>query len=140
MDTHSNILGIDFGSKKMGLAIAHTLTKVARPLKVLPFNGAFWQNLNTIIDEWEIAQLVIGLPLDMDGQEQQITRQTRNFAKKAAQLTNLPIAFSDERLSSFEAERLFQKQRQAGQAKAKDKAQIDALAAQIILQSWLDQQ
>lgn len=140
MATHNHILGIDFGNKKIGLAIAHSLTKVARPLKVLPFNGAFWQSLNAIIEEWEIAQLVVGLPLDMDGKEQQITRQTRNFAKKAIQLTQLPLAFSDERLSSFEAERLFQKQRQTGQAKAKDKAQIDALAAQVILQSWLDQQ
>lgn len=133
-------LGIDFGRKRIGLAIGQTLTQTARPLSVIQNNKGVFDDLETVIKEWRITQLIIGLPLDMDGEEQEITRQTRNFASKIQHRYQLPVTFIDERLTSFEAERQFQQQRQNNQAKAKDKQSIDALAAQIILQSWLDQQ
>ncbi len=134
------ILGIDFGQKRIGLAVGQTLNHIATPLKVLPNNKMFFRNLNQEIREWDISQIVIGLPLSMDGEEQEITRQVRNFSKKTHHKTGLPVHLVDERLSSYAAERNFAEQRNAQLAKAKDKSQIDAQAAQIILQSWLDQQ
>ncbi len=132
------VLGIDFGTKRIGLAVAQTLTRQANPLKVLNNNQQFWQELQQIIAEWQIKQLIVGLPLDMDGEEQEVTRQVKNFGKKLKHQFDLPIIYVDERLSSFEAERQFQLQRAAGASKAKNKQNIDAMAAQIILQSWLD--
>ncbi len=133
-------LGIDYGSKRIGLAMGQTMTQTARPLQVLTNNKGTMEQLLSIIKEWRITQLIIGLPLDMDGEEQEITRQTRNFANKLQHQSQLPVTFVDERLTSYEAERQFQHMRATQQAKAKDKRQMDAVAAQIILQSWLDQQ
>ena len=132
-------IGIDFGTKRIGLALGSTLTGSARALSVLPNNGAFLNDLNKLIKEWQVTGLIVGLPLDMDGEEQEITRQVRNFAKKIKNHCQLPVDFVDERLTSFEAERQFKDLRQNNQAKAKNKDQIDAMAAQIILQSYLDQ-
>ncbi len=137
---HQFILGIDFGQKRIGLAVGQTLTRIANPLLTVQNDGGFWQQLSKHIAEWNINQIVIGLPLDMSGEDQEITRQVRNFSKKIQRETKLPVHLVDERLTSFAAERQFKEQRQAKLSKAKDKSQIDAMAAQIILQSWFDQQ
>jgi putative Holliday junction resolvase len=133
------VLGIDFGTKRIGLAIAQTLTRQANPLHVIANNKQLWNELKTVIKEWQIKKIIIGLPLDMEGQEQEITRQVKNFGNKVNNQFKLPVFFVDERLSSFEAERQFQQQRADNLSKAKNKNKIDAMAAKIILQSWLNQ-
>ena len=133
------VLGIDFGQKRIGLAVGQTLTQTARAHSTVANNQQFWHELTAVIKEWQISQIVIGLPLDMDGEEQEITRQVKNFGKKLQQQYNLPIDYVDERLSSYEAERQFKTKRANQLAKSKHKSQIDAMAAEIILQSWLDQ-
>lgn len=132
------LLGIDFGTKRIGIALGQTFTQSAKPLTTLPNNSQLWQSLDTIIQEWHIGQIIVGLPLGMDGKEHEMTRQVKNFAKKVQHHTGLPVTFMDERLSSYEAERQFQSLREAQLSKAKNKSQIDAMAAQVILQSWLD--
>jgi len=132
------ILGIDFGNKRIGLALAQTLTRSATALSTLPNNSEFLSELKKIISEWQVSGIVIGLPLDMEGAEQEITRQVKNFGKKVFKHTQIPVEYIDERLTSFEAERQFQSQRAGQLSKAKHKSKIDAIAAQIILQSWLD--
>ncbi|MCX7544253.1 Holliday junction resolvase RuvX [Marinicella gelatinilytica] len=134
------VLGIDYGQKRIGLAVGQTFTASANPLKVIGNNKDTLNQLQQVIDEWQIDLIVMGLPLTMDGEEQLITRQVKNFAKKLRHLTQLPVAFSDERLSSYEAERGFQQQRQQQTRKAKHKNNLDAEAAAIILQSWFNQQ
>ncbi|MFC3194390.1 Holliday junction resolvase RuvX [Marinicella sediminis] len=134
------VLGIDFGEKRIGLAVGQTMTCQAQALTTLINDGSFWQQLQNIINEWHISSLVFGLPLDASGQEQEITRRVKNFARKASQNTALSVTFVDERYTSYEAERTFQQSRAAGLTKAKQKSQLDAMAAQIILQSWFDQQ
>ena len=137
--SHQFILGIDFGQKRIGLAVGQTLTRIANPLLTVQNDGGFWHQLKQLITEWNISQIVVGLPLDMSGEEQEITRQVKNFSKKIHHETQLAVHLIDERLTSFAAERQFKEQRQAKLSKAKDKSQIDAIAAQIILQSWFDQ-
>lgn len=134
------VLGIDFGQKRIGLAVGQTLSYVANPIKVLSNNKAIFKLLSDEIKAWNISQIIIGLPLGMDGEEQEITRQVKNFSKKVQRHSQLPVHLVDERLSSYEAERRFAESRSAQLSKAKDKKDIDAFAAQIILQSWLDQQ
>lgn len=133
------ILGIDFGEKRIGLAVGQTLNRQAQALKILNNDGGFAQQLQAVIDEWQVSQLVFGLPLGVAGEEQEITRRVKNFARKTSQQTGLPVHFIDERYSSYAAERAFQQDRAAGLKKAKQKIQLDAMAAQIILQSWFDQ-
>ncbi len=138
-NSHQFILGIDFGQKRIGLAVGQTLTRMANPLATVQNDGGFWLPLKQLIVEWNISQIVIGLPLDMSGAEQEITRQVKNFSKKVHHKTQLDVHLIDERLTSFAAERQFKEQRQIKLSYAKDKSQIDAIAAQIILQSWFDQ-
>ncbi|WP_223789829.1 Holliday junction resolvase RuvX [Marinicella meishanensis] len=133
------ILGVDYGSRRIGLAVGQTLTRVANPLTTLANNGAFLDELQRLIQEWQISGIVIGYPTTMEGEEQDITRQVKNFTKRIKHHTGLPVHWVDERLTSHEAERQFKDQRAAQLTKAKNKTQIDAMAAQIILQSWLDQ-
>lgn len=134
------VLGIDFGHKRIGLAVGQTLTGTANPLKVIQNNQDTLNQLQQIISEWNIEHIVIGLPLTMDGEEQTVTRQVRNFAGKLKHHSQLPVDFCDERLSSYEAERGFQQQRAQKTRKAKHKSNLDAEAAAIILQSWFNQQ
>ena len=133
------ILGIDYGSKRIGLAIGQNLTGSASPLCVITNNNNLWQKLTDILKEWQIRHIIVGLPLNKDGSDQKFTVMTRNFAEQLQQKLSVEVGLHDERYSSFAAERAFQEQRAAGQKKSKDKDQIDAMAAQIILQSWLDE-
>ena len=133
------ILGIDYGSKRIGLAIGQNLTASASPLRVIANDNTLWPQLQSIVQEWQIQQVVIGLPLNKDGSDQKFTVMTRKFAEKLKQKLHLQVDLHDERYTSFAAERAFQEQRAAGNKKSKDKNQIDAMAAQIILQSWLDE-
>jgi len=134
------LLGIDYGRKRIGLALGQTLTATANPLKVIMKQSDIFDQLLTIVKEWQIKRIVIGLPLTMDGEEQDLSREVRNFGRKLGNQSGLPIEFCDERLTSYEAERGFQQQRQQQTRKAKHKDQLDAEAAALILQSWFNQQ
>lgn len=140
-ETLSNtFLGIDYGLKRIGLAIGQRFTTTANPLKVINNNKDTMNQLMQVIAEWQIDHIVMGLPLTMEGEEQTFTRQVKKFAHKLADQTKLPLSFCDERLTSYEAERGFQQQRQQQTRKAKHKSKLDAEAAALILQSWFNQQ
>ncbi len=134
------LLGIDYGRKRIGLAIGQTLTSTANPLKVLIKQNDILDQLQAIIKEWQISRIIIGLPLTMAGEEQDISREVRNFGRKLGHQSGLAIEYCDERLTSYEAERDFQQQRSQQTRKAKHKQQLDAEAAALILQSWFNQQ
>lgn len=137
---HELLLGIDYGRKRIGLAIGQTLTATANPLKVLIKQNDIIEQLLAVIKEWQVSRIIIGLPLTMTGEEQDISREVRNFGRKLSHQSGLPIEFCDERLTSYEAERGFQQQRSQQTRKAKHKQQLDAEAAALILQSWFNQQ
>lgn len=130
--THAQtLLGFDFGERRTGVAIGLTLGGTARPLTTLATrDGA--QDFTTIgklIEKWQAEALVVGLPLHMDGSEQPLTARVRRFARQLEGRFHLPVYLVDERLSSDEASRRTGK-----------KTGIDAEAACIILQDWLQQQ
>lgn len=133
------LLGFDYGTRRIGIALGQTLTHQARPLTTLECKNARpdWDNITKIINEWQPQKIIVGLPLHMDGTEQEITQKARRFGNQLKGRYNLPVEFVDERLTSTEAEMLLQ---QNGKASAQtDKKQIDAVAAQLILQSWMSQ-
>lgn len=139
---HRTLLGFDFGTKRIGIAIAQEVTGTANPLTTVKAvkHKPDWESISKIIAEWQPDLLVVGLPLHMDGTEQAMTQLTRRFSSQLNGRYQIPIALMDERLSSNEAESILyeQNERSSGSRSVfQDKAQIDMISAQLILQSWM---
>lgn len=120
------ILGIDYGSKRVGLAISDESLTLARELSILS-PKEFWQQIEALVEKEEISHIILGLPLNMSGGSTETTRNVQEFADKLEEKLNLPVEYMDERLSSVMAENL-----------PGGKKNVDSLAAQIILQNYLD--
>lgn len=132
----TTLLGFDFGQKRIGVAVGQTLTGTARALTTLSNrNGApDWEAITRLLEEWRPDALVVGIPFNMDDTEHEMTRAARRFGNRLAGRYNLPVYTVDERLTSFEAEQELGER--GGRYRKED---IDMLAAQYILQAWLEQ-
>ena len=132
------LLGFDFGTKRIGIAIGQEVTQTANPLVTIEAvkHKPNWDKISKIIQEWQPDLLVIGLPLHMDGTEQPMTQAARRFSNQLNGRYQIPTALMDERLSSNEAESIIKEQSDSP-ARFQDKAQIDMISAQLILQSWM---
>ena len=132
------LLGFDFGHKRIGVAVGQTLTGSANALAVVSVSGKpDWQAISRILDEWKPVGLVVGLPLAADGGETGLSVDARKFGRRLHGRYGLPVFYEDERLTSFSAEQQFIESRAQGGSRRKDAALKDAMAARIILQSWL---
>jgi putative Holliday junction resolvase len=133
------LLAFDVGTRMLGVAIGHPLTGVARALTTVTVaNGQVdWKKVDGLVEEWQPVGFVIGLPLALDGSEQEMTRHARAFGRQLGSRYARDVHESDERFTSKEAARRFAGQRASGAARRKHGAAIDALAAQIILETWL---
>jgi putative Holliday junction resolvase len=131
-------LAFDFGLRRIGVAVGQTTTCTASPLAVVT-NGSVpdWAALDKLIQEWCPVALVLGLPLDGEAQETDMSRAARRFGAALEQRYGLPVHYNDERMSSLAAGERFREQRAAGGARRKDAARMDAVAAGIILERWL---
>lgn len=132
------IIGFDYGSKRLGIAVSDLLLTVATPY-------AIWQRsdfakdlayIQKVIAEKEVGAIVFGLPLQMNGEEGDIAKEVRSFADKLAEHIDLPMFFWDERLSSSAMENFLIKE--VDMSRAKRKKVLDASAASYILQGVLD--
>lgn len=132
-------LGFDVGTRLIGVAVGNTLSASARPLDVVAVrqDRPDWQRLDALRREWQPDLLVVGLPLTLDGGEQAITRVARRFAAQAGERYRLLVQLVDERHSSQEAARRFAHARAAGTRRRRDADKLDAMAAVVILESWL---
>lgn len=133
------ILGIDYGTKRIGIAIADLETKIATPLSTLQGRNEATRDARIVTDlgAAENAEcFVVGLPVNMDGTDSPQTTLTRRFITELGRLSKLPVHLQDERLSSFAAEEVLDI---AGISAAKRKGLTDRIAAQKILQAYLDQ-
>lgn len=132
---HKILLSFDFGMKRIGVAIGQTVTQTARPLETLAAKQGEpdWRDIARLIKKWRPDAIVIGIPLNMDGTDQPITTNAKQFAEKMRIETKLPVYEMDERLTTKDArEQLFNE----GGYKALQGGQIDQIAAQLILQNW----
>ena len=140
------LLGFDFGTKRIGIAIAQEAIGTARPLVTVKAikHKPDWDSISKIISEWQPDLLVVGLPLHMDGTEQEMTQAARRFSNQLNGRYQIPVTLMDERLSSDEAETILNEQQASPTGSRsslfQDKAQIDMISAQLILQSWISQQ
>lgn len=120
------ILGIDYGEKRIGLAISDESRTLARELTILS-PKEFWGQLGQLVSNQQIGTIVIGLPLGVEGNDTEKTKEVRLFSNQIIEKTNLPVEFIDERFSSAMAKNL-----------PGGKKDVDSLAAQIFLQNYLD--
>ncbi|MFL2713648.1 MAG: Holliday junction resolvase RuvX [Gammaproteobacteria bacterium] len=127
------ILAFDFGTQYIGVAVGQTITKTSSPLIVINVarEGAeIWKTISNLIDEWKPDQLLVGKPLNMDGTTSDMMKKVDPFFQKLQKISNIPCELVDERLTSFEAKQLMQKD-------SKDD-RIDDLAAKIFLDNWIE--
>ena len=133
------VLAFDFGEKRIGAAVGEPLTGIAHPLTTI--HAADKQRryaaIGELIHEWQPARLVVGLPSHMDGSEHALTRLARKFADDLGRRFGLPVDLVDERLTSAAAESSLG---EAGLNAKQRKAHVDAVAAQQILQDYLDRE
>ncbi|MBN8726639.1 MAG: Holliday junction resolvase RuvX [Xanthomonadales bacterium] len=128
------VLGFDFGTRLIGVAVGQQLTGGARALGTVPTGD--WARLDAMVGDWNPGCLVVGLPLALDGAEQPMSRAARAFAAELERRHGRPVHLIDERHTSAEASRRFAARRAAGSARRKHAAAIDAVAAEIILETW----
>lgn len=135
------LLGFDFGTKRIGVAIGQTVTGSVSALTTLTARNGQpdWQAISQLIAEWQPDLLIVGLPLNMDGTDTRITPTVRRFGNQLKGRYNLPVAMVDERLSSVEARSRLHAD-ESLRHKRFDREQVDQIAAQVIVQSWLTQQ
>lgn len=133
------VLGFDYGTKSIGVAIGQQLTGSASPLTSLKAVDGIpkWEQIQALLNEWQPDLVVVGLPLNMDGTEQDMTQRARKFANRIHGRFGVTVTTQDERLTTADAKaRLFE----LGGYKALTKDQVDAVSAVLIIESYFANQ
>lgn len=130
-------MGIDYGDKRIGVALTDALCIISSPYEVFQ-NQSMQQSINHIdklIKEFDVDEVALGLPLNMDGTEGERAKLHREFGEALANFSGVKVFYVDERLTSAEAEELLIA---SGVRREKRKELIDKLSAQIILQTFMN--
>lgn len=133
------ILGFDFGTKSIGIAVGQEITGTAAPLNAIKAIDGIpnWDELTTVFDEWKPHMVVVGLPLNLDGSNQQVTFSARKFGNRIHNRFRIQVETCDERLTTVDAKaRLFE----LGGYKKLEKGKVDSVSACLILESWMEAQ
>lgn len=135
--TEGPLIGLDFGTKRVGVAICNSEQTIASPLENYTRQSTQddARHFDRLFRDYQAVGLVVGLPVHMSGEEGQQAREAREFGNRMGEQFGLPVGFWDERYTSAFAE---QHLIEAGLSKKKRKARMDKLAAQMMLQSFLD--
>ena len=133
----ATILAFDFGARRIGVAIGNALTRVARPLTTIASDAsaARFDAIASLIDEWNPDMIVVGRPVHADGGEHAMTARAERFARQLSGRFGLKVSCVDERFTSVAADAELAGAGVRGKSR---KAVRDAVAAQLILQSWFD--
>jgi len=128
------ILALDVGQQRIGLAISDPLGTIAQPLGTIRRNDAPIEHIIQIVKDKEVSEIVVGLPVNMNGTSGQQADEVHEFARLLAEQTDIPLVFIDERLTTVEAEKLMIS---ADVKRRKRRQSIDSVAAAIILEKRL---
>lgn len=136
-EAEGTVLAFDFGEKRIGVAVGETLLEQAHPLTVIDAraNAERFAAIETLINAWQPVRLIVGLPVSLDGAPHTMTARCTRFGNQLHGRFGLPVAYADERLSSIDAE---ERLREAGHDAKRARSHVDAVAAQLILQSYFD--
>lgn len=134
------VLGFDYGTRQIGVAVGQTITGSAQPLMVLKARDGVpdWQQIAGLLEEWKPDALIVGLPLNMDGTPSEMSARAEKFARRLEGRYQLKVHCVDERLSTFEAKQSLRDSRRTPSSYRDDP--VDALAAALLLQTWLSEQ
>ena len=130
----SNIISLDVGDKRVGVARANSVAKLPGPLTTINRDENFWKSLDKILENESVNKIIVGLPRNLDGDDTSQTSSTRTFIAELQNRVNLPIITQDEALTSRKAEKELH-----ARGKKFHKADIDALAAAYILEDYLNE-
>lgn len=136
---NQTVLGFDYGTKSIGVAIGQSITSSASPLLSIKAVDGIpnWDDIDKLLKEWQPQLVVVGLPLNMDGTEQEMTQRARKFANRISGRFGVKVTTQDERLTTADAKaRLFE----LGGFKALTKGQVDAVSAVLIIESYFENQ
>jgi putative Holliday junction resolvase len=124
-------LCFDHGEKRIGVAVGQSITATATPLETVTCKNGKpdWDRISSLIRQWQPSEFVVGLPLTMQGERQDASDSAEKFSRQLNGRYHLPVHMADERLSSLEARH-----------RLKDSYNVDPVAAQLILESWLAEQ
>lgn len=124
------VLGFDFGLRRIGVAVGQTVTSTASPLTIVNSQDGKpdWDAITELFEQWKPVAIVVGLPMRLSGEEQALTQPARKFGQRLSGRYNTPVFFIEEQLSSIEAE----------SRRKNHKQHVDDHAAQIILENWLE--
>ena len=141
MNDNKRYLGLDFGSKTVGVAISDPLLMSASGLEIIRRDRESkirktLSRIDEIIKEYDVDEIVLGLPMNMDDTEGERCRKTREFGENLERRTGLNVNYFDERLSSFEAHEILD---ECGIKSIKHKEFVDEVAAMVILQGFLEE-
>ena len=140
MTSQNVIVGFDYGTRKIGIAVGQLITKTANPIAIISARDGVpdWSEIEKLILEWQPTQFVIGLPLNMDETESEMSQRSLKFARRLTGRFNIPHDTIDERLTSREARSIHESHSSTQRGPAgRSRDEIDDIAAQIILESWL---
>ncbi len=138
MSTHQSYFGIDYGTRKIGVAVGQTLTHTAMGIAVVPVrNGEVeWKELDSLVARWKPDAFVVGMPYNMDGTESDMTAAAQKFARRISERYKKPWHPMDERLSTRAAREITRDNAEMIGKKYNDKTKVDAMVAQLLLESW----
>lgn len=136
MPDAQTVLAFDYGTQKMGVATGQGITATASPLAPIPARDGIpdWLVVDKLVQQWQPTTLLVGLPLNMDDSESELSQRARKFGRRLAARYRLPVYMVDERLSSREARYLL------GAAQERRKGRlpsVDSTAAVLMAESWL---
>ncbi len=136
--TRGYIMGFDFGLRRIGVAVGQTATNTASSLETVKHSRQpDWIAIDRLVKDWKPTTLLVGLPLDSEGEETEMSKAARRFGAALQKRFSLELVYADERLSSRAAQSRFAELRASGNLRRKNASQLDAMAAQIILENWL---
>lgn len=136
--TSKTLLGFDFGTKSIGVAIGQEITGTASPLEAILAKDGIpdWELVKKIYEQWQPSLVVVGLPLNMDGSKQEMTFKAQKFANRLHAKFKIPVQTLDERLTTVDAKAtLFE----MGGFKKLSKGKVDSASACLILESFMSQ-
>ena len=133
--THQMIMAFDFGTQKTGMAVGQALIESANPLPLFPMKDGIpnWDNLLKIVKQYQPDLFIIGLPLNMDDSESELSTRARKFARRLRHQTNIETLMVDERLTTREARDELGHYQAQGRGK---NISADSIAAALFIESW----
>jgi len=135
----STVIAFDFGLKRTGVAVGNTVTGSATPECTLCSHNEQpdWDSITRLLETWQPRQLVVGLPVELDGSENPLKKRIERFCHQLNGRYQLPVATENEQFTSIEAAQRLKQLRQSGRKQKVTKDEVDKIAASIILENWM---